>query len=232
MNLSERLRRVREEIDAACLDAGRRTDSVCLIAVSKRFGADAIREAFAAGQVDFGENYAEELVGKAAVLTTDIRWHWIGHIQRRNVKKLDQTPVLVHTLSRLDVLEQFHKRYGKELPDFLVQVNIGREPQKSGIMPDQLEAFLDAVEQVAYDVTIRGLMVIPPRVDNVKAARSAFAQTRELGNRHQKRFFNQRVELSMGMSSDYALAISEGATMVRIGTKIFGDRPSSVRKEG
>lgn len=222
--IADRLRRVREAVEEAARLAGRKPGEVRLIAVGKRFPADVLAEAYAAGQRDFGENYAAELAGKAATLPSDIGWHMIGPVQRRQVGLLPTAGLRVHTLDRIELVERFERLRPEAMPPFLVQVNIGREPSKSGLDPDATAAFVDDLRTRWPALDLRGLMAIPPAEPTPAASRRWFAALRELGERIWAAQGLGRPELSMGMSDDFAEAIAEGATWVRVGTAIFGDR--------
>jgi PLP dependent protein len=200
-------------------------ESVTLVAVSKTHPASAIREAYAVGQRDFGENYAQELAAKRQELAdlSDIRWHFIGALQSNKVK-LIVPATLVHAVDRLSVAEALGKR-ARALQtqcDALLEVNVGGEESKAGVAPDAVDALLASV--LAIDgLRIRGLMCIPPPAERPEDARPGFHALRVLRDR--LRAQHPSIELlSMGMTSDFEVAISEGATHVRVGTAIFGSR--------
>ena len=210
MDVKAGLDAVNERIAKACARAGRDTRSVKLIAVSKTQPIEKIREAVAAGHRVFGENYAQELREKAAELP-DVEWHFIGALQSNKVKMIADKVALVHTCDRLSLAKELGKRGRQRV---LIEVNIGKEPQKAGVMPDDAPLL---VEQVAGLVQVEGLMCIPPAAGD---PRRHFHALRELAGRLGLK------ELSMGMSADYEAAIEEGATLVRVGTAIFGARPT------
>ncbi len=217
--IAARLAVVRARIDAACAVAGRDPAEVTLVAVSKKHPAAAIREAYAAGQRDFGENYAQELRDKMRELDDlpDIRWHAIGHLQANKAKYV-AGKALVHTLDRADLAQELVRRAGGTVA-CLVEVNVADEPQKSGVSPDDLPERLAELRAVA-GLELRGLMCIPPDADDPEDTRRWFRRLRELRDT-----LLPDGALSMGMSHDYAVAIEEGATLVRVGTAIFGARP-------
>lgn len=217
--IAARLAVVRARIDAACAVAGRDPAEVTLVAVSKKHPAAAIREAYAAGQRDFGENYAQELRDKMRELDDlpDIRWHAIGHLQANKAKYV-AGKALVHTLDRADLAQELVRRAGGTVA-CLVEVNVADEPQKSGVSPDDLPERLAELRAVA-GLELRGLMCIPPDADDPEDTRRWFRRLRELRDT-----LLPGGALSMGMSHDYAVAIEEGATLVRVGTAIFGARP-------
>lgn len=221
MSVAERLAAVRAQIAKACADAGRSVDSVRLVAVSKGHPSPAIREAYAAGQRVFGENYAQELRDKAEELAdlVDIEWHFLGPVQTNKVKYLVPRTRLLHTLDRVELAEALSARLAKEHAtlDALVEVNIGREPQKHGVLPDDVPALVEKVRGVPH-LRVVGLMCIPPAED-AESARPHFAALRSLSTK------TGLGVLSMGMSGDFPVAVAEGATIVRVGTAIFGERP-------
>ena len=214
MGVTEGLARVRENIARACAKAGRAPGSVKLIAVSKLQPAEKLREAAEAGQRAFGENYAQELRDKSAALA-EVEWHFLGALQTNKVKLVAGRAALIHTCDRLALAQEIAKRAPAGGQRVLLEVNIGGEPQKAGVLPGEAAALLDQVRALS-GLRCEGLMCIPPAEGD---PRPHFAALRELAVRL------QLAELSMGMSADYALAIEEGATLVRVGTAIFGERP-------
>ena len=219
-----RLSEVRARIDAAAARAGRPAATVRLIAVSKAKRESAIRAAYAAGQRDFGENYVQELVEKSAALSdlAEIRWHFIGKLQRNKARHVVATE-LVHTVDREELAIELDKRSvaaGRRL-GVLIEVNVAGEATKGGCSPDGLGDLLAAVAR-APGLEARGLMTIPPESADLEATRAVFVALRGLRDRHRAALGPG--ELSMGMSHDYDVAIAEGATMVRVGTAIFGAR--------
>jgi pyridoxal phosphate enzyme (YggS family) len=221
-NVESALAAVRLRIQHACERAERAVDSVQLLAVSKYQPLAAMREAYALGQRAFGENYVQELAGKAAALADlpDLRWHLIGRLQRNKAKDAVTIGCSVQTLDSLRLAEALAARAldaGRVLQVFL-QVNIANEPQKAGVAPAELAQLATAVRALPA-LALQGLMVIPRADGSPEETRAAFRRVRELG---QKLGLPQ---LSMGMSHDLELAIEEGATLVRVGTAIFGARP-------
>ena len=215
---------VRARIAAACARAGRAPDSVQLLAASKFQSAAAIRAAYQAGQRDFGENYVQELAQKAAQLSDlpDLRWHLIGRLQSNKVKDVLRLGCVVQTLDsqRLcDALAQRAAAANKRIQVFL-QVNISAEPQKAGVAIAELPQLAAAVRGSGA-LELRGLMAIPRDTEDLDETRTAFRRLRELAGELNV------PELSMGMSDDLELAIEEGATLVRVGTALFGPRPAS-----
>lgn len=222
-DIAEAIGRVRERIERACERAGRDPASVRLIAVSKAHPEDAIRRAYDAGMRVFGENYAQELAAKAAALgdLPDIHWRFIGHLQRNKIKLVERANATVDTLDSVRLAEALSSRAasrGVEV-EALLQVNIGGEAQKSGCDPEEVPALVEAVRALP-NISLRGLMTVAPHFEDVAETRPVFAGLRALGAAH------GLPELSMGMTHDLEPAVEEGATMLRIGTAIFGPRPA------
>lgn len=221
--IAERLALVRERVAQAAIRAGRRPESVRLLAVSKTKPAEMVRAAYEAGQREMGENYAQELTAKAAALSDlgDVRWHLIGPLQRNKVKQVVGVVALVHTVDRVAIAEEIDKRaaaIGRVVP-VLLEVNVSGEASKAGCPPEEAPALAAAVRAMPH-VELRGLMTIPPDTEDREAARPFFRRLRELRDR----IGGDLPELSMGMSHDFEIAVEEGATIVRVGTAIFGAR--------
>jgi PLP dependent protein len=218
--VAERLAEVRSRVAAACARARRPVESVTLMAVSKLKPAALIREAYEAGQRDFGENYAQELRDKAAELAglEGLRWHSIGPLQTNKVKYVAKVASAFHALDRLEVARELSKRRAGAPPlPCYVEVNLGGEQSKSGLAPEALAPFL-AEARGLTGLQLMGLMTLPPPTEDVEQARGYFQQLRALAREH------GLPGLSMGTTHDFELAISEGATIVRVGTAIFGER--------
>ena len=225
-SIADGLARVRARIAAAEHAAGRPPGSVKLLAVSKKMTADDVRAAIAAGQRAFGENYAQELRDKRAALAADPEppaWHYIGPLQSNKVKYVAGQVALVHTVDSVALLEAIAARGAPQA--CLVQVNVAGEAQKRGLAPADLPALLDRFAAMS-GLICAGLMVIPPFTDDPQDARPHFAALRALRDREAARPRPSVAldELSMGMSADLEIAIAEGATIVRVGTAIFGGR--------
>ncbi len=231
--IASRLAAVRDRIAEATIRAGRPAGSVRLLAVSKTKPEAQIREAYAAGQRDFGENYVQELCAKAAALADlpDIRWHLIGPLQRNKAKQIVPVASLVHTVDRASLAEELSRRAqsvgtpspsggptGKTLR-VLLEVNVSGEASKAGCAPSEA-ASLAAIVRSSPGLSLAGLMTIPPDTDDRELARPYFQRLRELRDA----IGGDLPELSMGMSHDFEIAIEEGATIVRVGTAIFGAR--------
>ncbi|QRK07989.1 YggS family pyridoxal phosphate-dependent enzyme [Archangium violaceum] len=218
-SVAERLAEVRARVEKACARAGREPGSVTLVAVSKLKPAALIREAYAAGQRDFGENYAQELRDKAAELADleGLRWHAIGPLQTNKVKYVAKAALSFHALDRLEVAQELSRRRQDAPIPCYVEVNVGGEASKSGLAPEALGPFLKSVRALP-GLRVEGLMSLPPPTEDEQVARGYFRTLRELAQRH------GLTGLSMGTTHDFELAIEEGATLVRVGTAIFGER--------
>src|SRR5216683_4454840 len=210
---------VRERIERAALRAGRRAQDVLLIGVSKTVTAERIRLGVDAGLTALGENRVQEAREKIKILGRPVPWHLIGHLQTNKVRDALEFFDLIHSLDRLELAREIERRAGDpgHVVDTLLEVNVAEEPSKSGFAPDAVGPALEASGGMTH-VRVRGLMAIPPIVERAEDARGWFQALRRLAERH------GLPELSMGMSADFEVAIEEGATMVRVGTAIFGAR--------
>ena len=232
MGISENLKIIRERIERAARRAGRNPEEIRLLAVTKEVDPERIIEAARCGVDIFGENYAQErrekhdIVEKA--LEKKIKWHFIGRLQKNKVKYILGRAELIHSLDSLSVAEEINKRaekLGIKVP-VLLEINIGGEEAKGGIRPEQVESFLLELRRFSH-ITVEGLMTMPPFFDNPEMARPYFIQLGKLRDRLNPRFPSLK-ELSMGMSGDFEVAVEEGATIVRIGTAIFGPRKEAL----
>jgi PLP dependent protein len=214
------LQRVCERIAGAAERSGRRAEDVLLIGVSKTVDVERIRQAVEAGLPALGENRVQEARAKVAELGRPVPWHLIGHLQSNKVRDALELFDVIHSLDRIELARELDRRARSagRVVETLVEVNVGGELSKSGVTADELGGLLDAVRALDR-VRIRGLMTIPP-AGTPEEARGWFRALAKLGERHGLR------ELSMGMSADFEAAVEEGATMVRVGTAIFGSRPS------
>lgn len=215
MTIAERLREVRARIAAATTGLGRDPADIRLVAVSKFHPVESIRDALDAGQTTFGENYVQELVAKAPALP-GAAFHFIGHLQKNKIKDVLKFAKCIETVDSIALAESIERRAQTPI-DIFIQVNVAAEPQKSGCSTDELPRLLDTIAGFSK-LRVRGLMTIPPQSDLPEASRPHFRALRELAGR------NGLSELSMGMSADLEVAIEEGATLVRVGTAIFGPR--------
>ncbi|MFZ2540882.1 MAG: YggS family pyridoxal phosphate-dependent enzyme [Gallionella sp.] len=223
--IASNLQAVRDAIAIAAVKAGRHADEVSLLAVSKTFPPDALREACQAGQTRFAESYVQEALDKIAALHgLGIEWHYIGPIQSNKTRPIAENFSWVHSVDRLKVAERLSGQRPEFLPPLQVclQVNISGESSKSGVLPREVDALARDIARLP-NLRLRGLMAVPQPSSEVAVQRLPFAQLRQLLNRLNQQGL-QLDTLSMGMSDDFAAAISEGATMVRIGTAIFGNR--------
>jgi len=227
MAIGDNLKQINERIAAAARNAGRDPASVRLVAVSKTQPAAAVMEAARAGQGLFGENYVQELTAKTKDVTASVEWHFIGHLQSNKVRQLAGFVTMIHSVDRLSLAEEIDRQWGKleKACDVLIEVNLAGEETKSGTTA---AAVLDLVRRVATlpHVRIRGFMTMPPFFDDPEGARPYFRELRLLAAEiaAEKVQGVEMAELSMGMSGDFEVAIAEGATLVRVGTAIFGDR--------
>ena len=224
-----RLQRVRENIAAALARANRQPAEVSLVAVSKTHPPEMIREALVAGLTDFGENRVQEAEEKIPQVGRDkARWHLIGHLQSNKARRAVELFDVIHSLDSAALAQRLN-RYCLELDrselPVLIQVDLAHEATKSGATEDQLGEIVDAIKRSAA-LRLIGLMTLPPFLDDVEQVRPFFRRLRELRNelRAQGVFGDRSGELSMGMTHDYEIAIEEGATLLRIGTAIFGER--------
>ncbi len=223
MTLADNIRSIRGRIDAAARRAGRSSDEIRLIAVSKMKSAAMIREAFAAGQHLFGENYAQELALKAEELKDlPIEWHFIGHLQKNKAKLVAKVAACMETIDSITLAEAISRKAPNPI-DCLIEVNIGSEEKKSGIASSGLEALASRVAGLP-NINLRGLMIIPPYDPDPEKSRPYFRKLKELLGELNKELPLPLKELSMGMSEDFEIALEEGATIVRVGTAIFGER--------
>ncbi len=226
MGIRENIERVRERMDAACRRAGRRVDEVKLIAVSKTVQAERIREAYEAGLREFGENRVQEAVSKQPALADlDITWHLIGHLQSNKAKLARELFHWIHSVDSVHLARRLDQAVaGRARPlRVLLQVNLGGEESKSGVGESDLAGLAAEVSQLR-SLEIGGLMAIPPFCENPQDARPYFSRLRQLAGIFAALNAPRVTELSMGMSHDFEAAIEEGATMIRVGTAIFGAR--------
>ncbi len=224
--VAEDLRTVLTRINSAAVKAGRDPGEITLVAVSKAQPVDKIQEAVEAGHLDFGENYVQEFRDKAAEFDGQgVRWHYIGRLQGNKVRSLIGHVDCIHSVDRLRIAKEVGKRSVKAglTTRVLIQINVGQEDSKGGLVPDRAEDDLGRILELdGLDVV--GLTAIPPFLDDPEQIRPYFVQLREMRDRLARSLDHPLPELSMGMSGDYEVAIAEGATLVRVGTAIFGAR--------
>ena len=225
--IAENLKQVEERIEAACRRAGRDRGSVRLVAVSKTKPAEAIAEAYAAGQRLFGENHAQEIVAKKPVLPEDIRWHFIGNLQKNKVKYLVGNVAMIHSVNSEGLAAEIEKQAAKHgiVQKILLEVNIAGEESKQGAAPDQILPLLRFCEAQPH-IKLCGLMAVAPQAENPEESRPVFVRLRRLREELRPLLKDPEAfrELSMGMSGDFGVAVEEGATLIRVGTLIFGRR--------
>lgn len=225
--ISEQLEEVRRNIRSACERSGRNVDEVTLIAVSKTKPVSMLQEAYDAGARDFGENKVQEILEKQPQLPSDIHWHMIGHLQKNKVRQVIDKTVLIHSVDTVELAECIEKEALKRNLDvsILLEVNVAGEESKFGFAPENVEAAAREIAKLPH-VHIQGLMTIAPFVENSEENRKVFKKLYQLYvDMQRKNIDNITMNvLSMGMTGDYQTAIEEGATMVRVGTGIFGAR--------
>ena len=225
--LKENLREVEGRVEAACKRAGRDVSEVTLIAVSKTKPVEDLQEIYDAGKRDFGENKVQELCAKMEVMPQDIKWHMIGHLQRNKVKYIVGKVALIHSVDTYRLAEEINIQAKKKnvVVPILVEVNIAEEESKFGTSAEDAMLLVSEIAQLE-NVQVKGLMTIAPYVENPEDNRAYFRKIKQLSvDIRNKNIDNVSMEiLSMGMTGDYMVAIEEGATMVRVGTGIFGER--------
>jgi pyridoxal phosphate enzyme (YggS family) len=225
-DLADRLAAVRQHIDAAARDCERDPAAITLIAVGKTFPAEVVNEAVSAGATDLGENRIQEAVAKKPGVA-EARWHLIGPLQRNKARAALEVFDIVHTIDRFEIADRLQYLLAEHWPerrlDVLLEINVADEPQKAGALPEEASELLE--HALGCDrLAVRGLMAMPPWEQDAEASRPWFRQLRELRDRLEEEVGHPLPELSMGMSHDFEIAIAEGATMVRVGTAIFGPR--------
>ena len=223
----ENIKQVEENIIKSCEKVGRDPKEVTLIAVSKTKPYTAIEEALPSGVLDYGENKVQELTEKYEILPKDIRWHMIGHLQRNKVKYLVGKVELIHSVDSLRLANQIETEFAKknEIANILIEVNMANEESKFGITSETTEQLVREISKLEH-IRLKGLMTIAPYTDNPETNRVYFRNMKKLSvDIEEKNIDNVSMNvLSMGMTGDYQVAIEEGATMVRVGTGIFGER--------
>ena len=223
--ITENLQTLRNRIDQICSKENRDSKSVKLIAVSKSFGVDEIKQAIQANQIEFGENKAQELVAKFNVLGNQVIWHFIGHLQKNKVKYAVRTADYIHSVDSVSLAEEVQKhaeKLGKN-QKILIEVKTSEEETKSGVTEkDEIKKIVKYCSQ-ASNLNLIGLMTIAPLTEDKNLIRKSFSYLRKLKEELNSEGYSLQ-ELSMGMTSDYEIAIEEGATMIRIGSAVFGER--------
>ena len=227
MGIKENLDSVKTHMEAACASCGRTAGEVKLIAVSKTKPLPMLEEAYACGCRDFGENKVQELVDKYEAMPKDIRWHMIGHLQRNKVKYLVDKVFLIHSVDSLRLAQEIEKEAAKKnvTVNILVEVNVAGEESKFGTTSEEASALVEQIAKLPH-IRIKGLMTIAPYAEDSEQNRRYFAKLKQIYvdiiHKNIDNVFME--ELSMGMTGDYKVAITEGATYIRVGTGIFGER--------
>jgi pyridoxal phosphate enzyme (YggS family) len=224
-SIAEHLERVRAQIAQSAAKAGRAADDVELVAISKTHDAAKVREAIEAGQTLFGESRVQEARVKIPELPSNLRWHFVGHLQKNKIRHALPLFELIHSVDSLALAQELNRVAEEDglHPRVLLEVNVAGEGSKFGFGPDRLRAEMESL--LAFSrLSILGLMTIPPIAEEAEASRKYFVQLRELRDRLQMEFHVDLAQLSMGMTQDFAVAVEEGATLVRVGTAIFGER--------
>ncbi len=231
--ITDNIRLVEKNIADAAANSGRRPEDVRLIAVSKTKPVQMIKEAYDTGIRDFGENRVQEIVEKYPLLPSDIRWHLIGHLQTNKVKYIIDKVCMIHSVDSYKLAEEISRQAARHnvTMDILIEVNVAGEETKFGVRPEDTAALCEQISRLP-GIRIRGLMTVAPFVDDPDENRPVFCTLRQLlVDIGAKNIDNVTMDiLSMGMSNDYTVAITEGATLVRVGTSIFGQRDYGVER--
>lgn len=231
--IRENLKQVEQTLAAACRKAERQRDEVTLIAVSKTKPVDLLKEAYAAGIRDFGENKVQELLDKIPEMPSDIRWHMIGHLQRNKVKYIVDRVYMIHSVDSLRLAEEISREAVRKnvQVNILIEVNVAQEESKFGVALQEASELVEKISMLPF-LRIQGLMTIAPFTENAEENREVFEKLKQLSvDIAEKNIDNVSMNvLSMGMTGDYAVAAEEGATCVRVGTGIFGERDYTNRR--
>jgi PLP dependent protein len=230
-SIAYNLERVRAQIAQAAAKSGRSVEDVDLVAISKTHNAEKVREAIEAGQTLFGESRVQEARVKIPDLPSSAHWHFVGHLQKNKIRHALPLFELIHSIDSLALAEDMNRIAEEEglHPRVLLEVNVAGEGSKFGFQPDKLRAEMESLLALPR-LSILGLMCIPPISDEAEASRKYFVALRELRDQLQSEFHVDLAQLSMGMTQDYAVAVEEGATLVRVGTAIFGERSKPKRE--
>ena len=225
MGITENLERVRERIMQAAVKAGRSTSDIELVAITKTHPAEKVREALVTGQTLFGESRVQEARAKIPELPSNLRWHFVGHLQKNKIRHALPLFELFHGVDSLALAQEMNRIAAEDggHPCVLLEVNVAEEGSKFGFKNETLRAEMESLLALPR-LSIEGLMCVPPLADEAEAARKFFARLRELRDSLEKEFDMKLPHLSMGMTQDFWIAVEEGATLVRVGTAIFGER--------
>lgn len=227
-SIAENLERVREQIAQAAAKAGRAENDIQLVAISKTHPVEKVREAIEAGQILFGESRVQEARVKIPELPANARWHFVGHLQKNKIRHALPLFEMIHSVDSLALAHEINRMAEEEgmHPRVLLEVNVAGEGSKFGFAPEKLREEIETL--LAFPrLSILGLMMIPPLAEQPELSREYFVQLRELRDAIQKEFRVDLSQLSMGMTQDFAVAVEEGATLVRVGTAIFDERSKS-----
>jgi len=224
-SVAENLERVREQLARAAAKSGRTTDDVELVAITKTHPADKVREAIETGQTLFGESRVQEARAKIPELPSNLRWHFVGHLQKNKIRHALPLFEMIHSVDSLALAQDINRIAEEDgmHPRVLLEVNVAGEGSKFGFSPDKLSDQMEELLAIPR-LSILGLMTIPPLAEEAEASRKYFVQLREMRDRLQTEFRVDLAQLSMGMTQDFPIAVEEGATLVRVGTAIFGER--------
>jgi PLP dependent protein len=230
-SIAQNLERVGDQVAAAAGKAGRAVEDIELVAISKTHAAEKVREAVEAGQTLFGESRVQEARVKIPELPSNLRWHFVGHLQKNKIRHALPLFELIHSVDSLELAREMDRIAGEEglRPRALLEVNVAGEGSKFGFEPEKLRSEMEALLALSR-LSIEGLMCIPPVAEEAEASRKYFVELRQLRDRLQTEFRVDLARLSMGMTQDFAVAVEEGATLVRVGTAIFGQRSRPKRE--
>ena len=230
VSIAENLERVREQITQAAAKAGRPVNEIELVAITKKHPAEKVREAVEAGHTLFGESRVQEARAKIPELPSNLRWHFVGHLQKNKIRHALPLFELFHGVDSLALAQEMERIAAEEgeHPRVLLEVNVAGEGSKFGFKTETLRAEIGSLLALPR-LSIEGLMCIPPLADEAESSRNYFAQLRELRDSIEKEFDVKLPHLSMGMTHDFWIAVEEGATLVRVGTAIFGERPKRAK---
>ena len=230
-SIAENLERVREEIAQAEAKAGRVVDNVDLVAITKTHPTEKVLEAIEAGQILFGESRVQEARVKIPELPSNLRWHFVGHLQKNKIRHALPLFELFHGVDSLSLAQDLDRIANEDAmhPRVLLEVNLAGEGSKFGFKPETVRTEMESLLALPR-LSIEGLMTIPPLAEEAEASRKFFVQLRDLRDALEKEFDLKLPQLSMGMTNDFIVAIEEGATLVRVGTAIFGERSGARRK--
>jgi len=229
--IAENLERVREQIAQAAAKVGRKADDIELVAITKTHSAEKIREAVEAGHTLFGESRVQEARAKIPELPSNLRWHFVGHLQKNKIRHALPLFEMIHSVDSLALAEDINRIAEEEgmHPRVLLEVNVAGEGSKFGFHPEKLRNEMEPLLALPR-LSIEGLMTIPPIAEEAEASRKYFIDLRELRDALEENFDLKLQQLSMGMTNDFAIAVEEGATLVRVGTAIFGERARTKRE--